>query len=171
MSGRIKTEEVVPVLVDITKGIIGDKAVELIMKSLGDDASGEELVFAFAEKIQELFGERGGFATMRQLGREVAKTMMRENPQERWEIILENALGDLGFAERIEKGENEAYICKCVFYKILDGRNLKPVEHSVCWAGWGFIEGFAKEMYGVKGVQWKERDYDNEKCRFEYISL
>ena len=162
-------EEVISILVKLTKNIIGDKAVELVLSDLGENISGRQLVFAFAEKIQDLFGEKGGFSTMRQLGREVAKTMMEQNPQEKWEEVMELALNELGFAERVEREENAAYICKCVFYEILDDRNLKPVEHSVCWAGWGFIEGFAKQMYGAKGVQWTERDYENEKCKFEYI--
>ncbi|WP_297457328.1 hypothetical protein [Persephonella sp.] len=162
-------EEVISILVKLTKNIIGDKAVELILKDLGEDISGRQLVFAFAEKIQDLFGEKGGFSTMRQLGREVAKTMMEQNQKENWEKVMEQALNELGFAERVEREENAAYICKCVFYEILDDRSLKPTEHSVCWAGWGFIEGFAKHMYGAKGVQWKERDYENEKCKFEYI--
>ncbi|MDQ7056278.1 MAG: hypothetical protein Q9M89_07415 [Persephonella sp.] len=50
----------------------------------------------------KLLGEKGGFSSMRQLGREIAKHLMSENPKEEWESILENALTEFGFA-RIEK--------------------------------------------------------------------
>ncbi|MEZ0323629.1 MAG: hypothetical protein ABWJ98_04890 [Hydrogenothermaceae bacterium] len=115
-----------------------------------------------------MFGQKGGYAIIRQLGREVAKVLMQNHPKEEWESLLEKSLNTFGFAYKIERNQNEAYICNCVFYEgVLKPRNLRPVEHCVCWCGWGFIEAFVKGLEeGVKGIQWVERDYENKKCRF-----
>jgi len=163
------TQEVIDTLVNLMKNILGERTVNIITNKLGENISGRELIFSFADETQKLLGQKGGFSAMRQLGRELAKSLMSQNPAEQWEEILENALYEFGFAKRIEKKKDRAYICSCVFYEILDRNNLKPIEHCVCWAGWGFIEGFVKEMEGVRGIQWKERDYENEKCRFDFI--
>lgn len=163
------TQEVVDTLVNLMKNVLGERAVNIVLNKLGDSISGRELIFAFADETQKLLGEKGGFSSMRQLGRELAKYLMSKNPKEEWEDILENALYEFGFAKRIEKDKDRAYICSCVFYEILEKNNLNPVGHSVCWAGWGFIEGFVKEMENVKGIQWVERDYEKEKCRFDFI--
>ncbi len=163
------TQEVVNTLIGLMKNILGEKTVNIILNQLGEDISGRELIFSFADETQKLLGEKGGFSSMRQLGRELARSLMNENPPNQWEKILENALYEFGFAKRIEKEKNFAYICSCVFYEILEKNSLKPIEHCVCWAGWGFIEGFVKEMEGAKGIKWVERDYENEKCRFDFV--
>ncbi|WP_457627535.1 hypothetical protein, partial [Persephonella sp.] len=153
------TAEVVETLVNLMRNILGNRAVDIILGRLGEGATGRELIYAFADETQNLLGEKGGFSSMRQLGRELARSLMSANPREKWEELLENALNEFGFARKIEKEKDRAFICQCVFYEILEGKNLKPTEHSVCWAGWGFIEGFVKEMEGAIGIQWVERDY------------
>ncbi|MFT4644747.1 MAG: putative hydrocarbon binding protein [Planctomycetota bacterium] len=62
--------------------------------------------------------------------------------------VLVAALNDFGFAQEIIKEENQAFICNCVFYDILQSKALKPIPHSVCWADGGFIEGFMRELKG-----------------------
>ncbi|WP_457643632.1 hypothetical protein [Persephonella sp.] len=163
------TAEVVETLVNLMRNILGNRAVDIILGRLGEGATGRELIYAFADETQNLLGEKGGFSSMRQLGRELARSIMSSNPRDKWEELLENTLNEFGFARKIEKEKDRAFICQCVFYEILEGKNLKPTEHSVCWAGWGFIEGFVKEMEGAIGIQWVERDYENEKCRFDFI--
>ena len=44
------------------------------------------------------------------------------------------------------------------------------IEHSVCWTGWGFIEGFMREIEGIKAIEWSSRDYENNRCQFNYIT-
>lgn len=166
---KVITQEVINKLVELMKNILGERAVNIVLRQIGEDATGRELVYAFANETQNLLGQKGGFSAMRQLGRDLAKSLMKENPREMWDEILETALYEFGFAKRIEKEKDKAFICSCVFYEILNRNGLKPIEHSVCWAGWGFIEGFVKEMEGAKGIQWKERDYENERCRFDFI--
>jgi hypothetical protein len=45
--------------------------------------------------------------------------------------VLVAALNDFGFAQEIIKEENQAFICNCVFYDILQSKALKPIPHSV----------------------------------------
>jgi predicted hydrocarbon binding protein len=168
-------KEVIDTLVSLTRNILGDKAVDQILnniaKKVGDNLTGRDIVFAFTDEIQNIYGQNGGYAIVRQLGREVAKVLMEKHPKEEWEEVLEKALNEFGFAYKIERNKNEAYICSCVFYEgVLKPRNLNPVEHCICWYGWGFIEGFVKNLEeGVKGIQWVDRDYENRKCKFIYL--
>ncbi|MCX7760328.1 MAG: hypothetical protein N2Z81_04000 [Hydrogenothermaceae bacterium] len=168
-------QEVIDTLISLTKNILGEKAVNQILnevsKKASENASGRDIVFAFADEVQNMFGQKGGYAIIRQLGREVAKVLMQNHPKEEWESLLEKSLNTFGFAYKIERDQNEAYICNCVFYEgVLKARNFGPVEHCVCWCGWGFIEGFVRGLEeGVKGIQWVERDYENQKCRFVFI--
>lgn len=168
-------KEVIDTLISLTKNILGEKAVKQILsevsKKTSENTSGRDIVFAFADEVQNMFGQKGGYAVIRQLGREVAKVLMQNHPKEEWESLLEKSLNTFGFAYKIERNHNEAYICNCVFYEgVLKPRNLGPIEHCVCWCGWGFIEGFVRGLEeGVKGIQWVERDYENQKCRFIFI--
>jgi hypothetical protein len=176
--GEIKgqiNQEVIDTLVSLTKNILGDKAVEQILNTIcekiGNQCSGRDIVFAFADEIQNMYGQKGGYAIVRQLGREVAKVLMEKHPKEEWEDLLEKSLNTFGFAYKIERNKNEAYICNCVFYEdVLKPRNLGPIQHCVCWCDWGFIEAFVKGLEeGVKGIQWVERDYENQKCKFIFL--
>jgi len=168
-------QEVINTLIDLTKAIIGEKAVDNIVKSVNEknkeNAVGKDIVFAFADEIQNMYGQNGGNAIIRQLGREIAKSLMEKHSKEEWEDLLEKSLNAFGFAYKIERNENEAYICNCVFYEgNLKPRGLGPIEHSVCWCGLGFIEGFIRELEeGVKFIKWKERDYENKKCKFVFL--
>jgi hypothetical protein len=168
-------QEVINALMDLSKRIVGEKTVDNIMKSImeknKENATGKDIVFAFADEIQNLFGQNGGYAIIRQLGREVAKSLMEKHPKEEWEDLLEKSLNTFGFAYKIERNSSEAYICNCVFYEgNLKPRGLKPTEHCVCWGGWGFVEGFVRELEpGVKGIKWVERDYENQKCKFVFL--
>jgi len=165
------TEEVINILVDLMKSVIGDNAVNIILSNLSveEGAKGRYIVFAFAESSTNLLGRKGAFATLRQVGRELSKVMMSKHPRGEWDFILTTALNNFGFAQQIIKDEDKAFICNCVFYDILKSKSLKPIEHSVCWAGWGFIEGFMKELKGIKGIQWKKRINAEKRCQFDYI--
>jgi len=134
-----------------------------------DNKEGRDVIYIFAEEAQNLLGDKGAYASLRQVGRELARILMKKNPKEKWKSVLENSLNEFGFAKKIEKDKGYAYICGCVFYEILDKNGIKPIQHAVCWAGWGFIEGFVKEMDGVKGIRWTERNMIDEKCKFEFI--
>lgn len=176
--GEIKgqiNQEVIDTLVSLTKSILGDKAVELILntvrKKVGNQSSGRDIVFAFADEIQNMYGPKGSYAIVRQLGKGVAKFLMEKHPKEEWEDLLEKSLNTFGFAYKIERNKNEAYICNCIFYEgVLKPRNLGPIQHCICWFGWGFIEGFVKGLEeNVEGIQWVERDYENQKCKFIFL--
>ncbi len=170
LKGEI-TQEVVETLVDLMKDIIGEKAVNIVLRQFPREAQlpGRDLVFRFAEETEKLLGTKGAYAILRQMGRELAKSLAAKLPEDQWPRALEVSLNKFGFAERIEKASDHANICSCVFYPILEERNLPPVGHAVCWAGWGFIEGFVKLMDGTRGIQWVERDLERKACKFEFL--
>ena len=171
IKGKI-TQEVIDILIDLMKTVIGDNAVEIILKriKIENNAKGKTIVFAFAEASTKMLGKKGAFATLRQVGRELSKTMMAKHPKEEWELILSTALNDFGFAQEIIKKDDKAFICNCVFYDILKSKLLKPIQHSVCWTGWGFIEGFMRELKGIRGIQWKKRIQEEKRCQFDYLT-
>ena len=171
IKGKI-TEDVINTLVDLMRSVIGSRGVDVILKSLSveEGAQGRYVIFAFAESSTEILGKKGAFATLRQVGRELAKVMMTKHPRDEWENVLSTALNSFGFAQQIIKEGDKAFICNCVFYDILKENALKPIQHSVCWAGWGFIEGFMKELKGIKGIQWKKRNNIEKRCQFDYIT-
>ncbi len=164
------TQETVNTLLELFKKTVGDKGVKLLMNRISKDLSGKELVYEIASTTMEIYGTKGSYAVVRQLGRELAKSLMEKYPKEMWQNILENALREFGFAQKIELGEDNACICSCVFYDILQNNGLKPTQHAVCWCGWGFIEGFVREMEGVRGIEWKSRNVKEEKCIFEFVT-
>ena len=77
--------------------------------------------------------------------------------------------GDIHRLDRILKSEGKSFICNCVFYSVLQRNNLEPIEHSVCWTGWGFIEGFMREIKDIKAIKWVSRDIENNGCQFDYV--
>jgi predicted hydrocarbon binding protein len=164
-------EEVINTLVSLVESTIGLNAVKVVINNtdINKKMEGREILYQFAEAMQKTLGEKGAFASMRQVGRDLARYLMENYPREEWDEVLENALNDFGFARRIDKKKDKAYICDCVFFEILDKNNKKPISHAICWAGWGFIEGFVKEMENAKGIEWKERDYSKNMCRFDFI--
>lgn len=165
------TKEVIDTLIGLMKDVIGEKAVNIVLNgiNIGEDAKGKEIVYAFAESTTNILSKKASFAILRQVGRELALSMMGNSDKSEWESILATALNDLGFAQQIIKDENEAFICNCVFYNILKSNELQPIEHSVCWTGWGFIEGFMREIKDIKAIKWVARDVENNRCQFDYV--
>jgi len=165
------TKEVIDTLISLMTDVIGEKAVKIILNGLnvGEDAKGRDIVYAFAESTTNMLSKKASFAILRQVGRELAQVIMSKHNREDYDFVLETTLNDLGFAQKIEKNENNAFICNCVFYSVLQRNNLEPIQHSVCWTGWGFIEGFMRVLKDIRGIQWKERDVVNNRCEFAYI--
>jgi iron uptake system EfeUOB component EfeO/EfeM len=75
-------QEVINTLIDLTKAIAGEKVVDNIMRSImeknKENVIGKDIVFTFADEIQNLFVRKGGYAIIRQLGRELAKSLMEK---------------------------------------------------------------------------------------------
>ena len=165
------TQEVVNTLIELMTDVIGKNAVAIVLRQFppGEQPPGRELVFRFAEETEKLLGTSGAYAVLRQVGRDLAKRVSSTLPREQWQEALEKSLNNFGFADSIKKGDDHANICNCVFYPILEEKDRSPVDHPVCWAGWGFIEGFVKLMEGVKGIKWVGRDYEKKFCRFDYL--
>lgn len=164
-------DEVVKVITDLIADVIGRPAVNLILNQCQQQGtlSGADLIYACAQETQAILGNKGGYATLRQVGRSLAKQLMANHPRTEWQSVLETALNQFGFASGIEKEAGRSFICNCVFYDKLAAAGLAPVEHTVCWAGWGFIEGFVRAMdSNVKSIRWINRDMDNRRCEFEY---
>lgn len=170
IKGRIN-EQVFNTVTDLIADVIGRPAVNLVLKrcSSQGELAGEDLMYAFAQEIQSILGDKGSYATLRQVGRALAKHLMTQYPQEEWTLVLETALNHFGYASGIEKCSNRAFICNCVFYDKLAAANIQPTRHAVCWTGWGFIEGFMKGIEGIKSIQWIARDVENRKCNFEFL--
>jgi predicted hydrocarbon binding protein len=168
-------QEVINTLIDLTKAIIGENGIDNILRLANErdkeNYTGKDIIFAFTDEIQNMFGQHGGNAIIRQLGRELVKSLMEKHPREEWEDLLEKFLNTFGFAHKIERNENEAHVCNCAFYEgVLKPRGLKPIEHCVCWFELGFIEGFVRELEtGAESVKWEERDYENQKCKFVFL--
>ena len=163
------TKEVVETLVRLMQGVIGDLPVKLILKEINLEASGKEIVYAFADKTSDILSKKASFAILRQVGRELAESIMSKHDESQWIGILQTSLNDLGFAQQIVKKKTCSLICNCVFYNKLKSNNLEPTEHSVCWVGWGFIEGFMCRIENLKGIQWVGRDLENNSCQFDYL--
>lgn len=165
------TEEVVNKLVGLMEDVIGKGAVGIVLKQFpeGEHPPGKDLVFLFAEETQNLLGTAGAFAVLRQVGRDLAKDVAASVPKDQWQQAMEESLNTFGFADSITKGSDDSSINNCVFYQILEERQIEPTGHAVCWAGWGFIEGFMKQMEGIKGIKWVGRDLGTHSCKFTYL--
>ncbi len=165
------TEEVIDILVDLTRNVIGFNVGSVVLRELKieNPNDGREIVYKFAESIENTLGKNGAFATLRQVGRDLANKIMDENPESEWKFLFENALREFGFAQMVKQETNKAFICNCVFYDILQNDNLEPTQHPVCWTGWGFIEGFMKEFEGIQRIKWSHRDVENRRCQFDFI--
>ena len=166
---RTISRETIDILINLSEKILGEKGMEVVLRRTDKELSGRELVYNLASVMMEIYGQKGSFAIIRQLGRDLAKSLMEKYPENLWINILENALREFGFARRIRLEEGEACICNCVFYELLEQNNLKPIEHAVCWCGWGFIEGFMREMNKASAIEWSYRDYEKEECHFKFL--
>ena len=166
------SKEILEEIYTLIEGIIGEKSLRLLKRRIEEKGIKDvpRILFEVADEMGKLLGKRGAYATLREVGREVARNLMQKYPREEWERIFEEGLNIMGFAKGVKREGNRACICSCIFYpQFLEPRKLKPTEHPICWIGWGFIEGFMKEFTGALGVEWKERDYVREQCWFEVI--
>lgn len=174
MSSNIKgniSKEVTDILIELMKNIIGTKTVTLILTKLEaeEKAKGKDIIYAFAESTANILSKKASFSILRQVGRDLAASIISTHDSCEWEKALQETLNHLGFAQKIIKDDDKAFICDCVFYNMLQKNNLNPTEHPVCWTGWGFIEGFMRELKNVKSIQWVNRDLKNKRCQFDYI--
>jgi len=170
MRGDVK-QDVIDTFVTLTEGIIGKNATNLVVnkcKANGSD-SGKDLIFALTDQIQMILGDKGAFAVIRQVGRDIAKMIINETDEENLIAAMESNLALFGFADGIECGKECSHICNCVFYDRLVENNIAPIEHAVCWCGLGFIEAFSRKIEGVKSIEWVSRDIEAKKCKFNYI--
>ena len=165
------SQDVIEVLVGLTRGVIGYSIGTVMLRELNleENPNGREILYRFAGTIEDTLGKNGAFATLRQVGRDLAQKLMDENPEEEWKGLFNNALREFGFAQEIKDTENEAFICSCVFYDMLQENNKAPTEHPICWTSWGFIEGFMRVFKDVKRIQWAGRDIEAKRCKFDFI--
>jgi len=166
------SEEILENIYNLLEEIVGQKAIKLLKRRIEEKGITDvsRIIFEAAQEMGHLLGTKGAYATLREVGRSVARNLMSAHPKEEWDDIFRKGLNLMGFAKGVKREGNRACICSCIFYpQFLEKRNLKPTEHPICWIGWGFIEGFMKEFTGALGVQWKKRDYEREQCWFEVI--
>ena len=166
------SNEIVEDLFRILDSIVGSKAVSLLKRRIGEKGltSPVDIAFEISTTLGEIFGEKGAFATLREIGRQVARDLMENHPREEWEQIFQKGLNLLGFAKGVERKGDLACICSCVFYpQYLQREGFEPIKHPVCWMGLGFVEGFMKAFTGAHGVRFKERDCEGNKCWFELV--
>ena len=161
--------QVLDILVDKVTGLVGERAVNVL--STLDDADRTQppdprIVYNLGNELEEVFGKKGAFALLRQVGREIGLFFTNGKESDEAADILAVTLRQLGFAYAIRLDEEDAYICQCVFYKFLEEDGFGPIQRPVCWTGWGFIEGCLSNVNGAHHVQWKERDYEAKACRF-----
>ena len=167
------TEELLEVIYKNLSQIVGDKALKLLRRKAEEEGENNipKIIFEIAGEMEKLFGSKGAYSVLRELGRTVAHQLMEAYPKEKWQEIFEKGLNIMGFAKGVKKEPTRACICSCIFYpQFLGPKNLKPTEHPVCWIGWGFIEGFMKAFTGAAGVRFTERDYENQACWFEIVN-
>jgi len=163
------------ILDDILKhlsAIVGHRATELILKRIENYNDLPAVVFELANQLGDIFGSKGAYSVLRELGRTVARDLMENHPPEEWEEIFQNGLKIMGFAKGVKMDSDRACICSCVFYpQFLEKKNLQPTHHPVCWIGWGFVEGFMKALTGAKGVEFVNRDFEKEQCWFKIVKF
>ncbi|NPB05079.1 MAG: hypothetical protein GXO08_01715 [Aquificae bacterium] len=167
------TEELLEDLYRRLADILGEKMVRLFKRKISQKQITRvpQIIFAVAGEMEKTLGRMGAYASLRELGRSVARDLMAQHPKEEWEKIFEEGLAIMGFAKGVQREPNRACICSCIFYpQFLSKKGLQPTEHPVCWIGWGFIEGFMKEFTGATGVRFAGRDFENERCWFEVVN-
>lgn len=167
--GEINTE-IINIIIKMMESILGKNMVQIILNRCHHDnvLSSTELVYAFAQETQTLLGHKGSYATLRQVGRSIAKGLMAQHPKAEWKNILKQTLNHFGYAYCIEQEIDKAFIVQCVFYDKLTEEGLQPTQHAVCWIGWGFIEGFMKPLENIKSINWVCRDIAHQRCEFVF---
>ena len=164
----IPEEEVLKELLEVSEVVLGQKAVSMLKRKIEEKNLSRlsEIVFELAQNLQDIFGEKGSHAVMRQIGREVAKRLSKQYPPQSWERVFRVELRMIGFAEGIGDQDNFVYIRSCVFYpNFLEPRGLSPLQHCVCYGCVGFIESFLNLLEGEKGIEWVKRE--ENKCFFK----
>jgi len=168
-------EQVAFFIMEISKTVLGERASGVFSHMLSSEhgtqnLSSREMLITFAEKIKEIMGEKGAQAVIRQIGREVAKALQKEYPEEDYEKLLEMSSSILGLTEKIYRDEKGIYSYNCVVYPLIKEKGYEAMEHPGCWGCLGFIEAFAVKLEkGARGVKWAERDVPNNVCKFIYI--
>ena len=162
---------VINTIAELMQDVIGKKSVDVLYKRClqNGNPSGKAFAYAFAEEAQNILGQKGGYITLKEVGRNLAKKLMQQYPQDQWDNIFKYAVNDFGFASHIETQCDTASICNCVFYDTLAAKNLQATEHAICWLGWGLVEEFLKPLKNVKRIQWVNRDLEMKKCEFQYL--
>lgn len=167
--------ELVNTIINVTKKLVGDYSIDKVLNKLADSnlsLDGQQLLFAFTDGIQKKYGVNGAFATMRQIGREVAKGLIADHSSSEWEHMLDLGLRKMGFNVLPFENDKEACVFDCVYLRILESVELKPVEHCICWMGWGFIEGFIRMFEDdLVSKQWVNRNLKEKKCCIRYRSF
>ncbi len=161
--------QVLDILASKVQGLVGEGAMSVLTTLENADRTqppDPRIVYDLGNEMEELFGKKGAFALLRQAGREIGKNFTDGKKSDEAAEILASTLRQLGFAYEIKLEDNDAYICKCVFYKFLEADGHGPVQKPVCWTGWGFIEGCLSNVNGAHHVKWKSRDKEAQACRF-----
>lgn len=161
--------QVLDIVIEKLAGLIGPSAMKVLKTMDGADRSqppSPRIVYNLGNELADLVGDKGAFALLRQVGREIGIMFTDGKDAETAREILNLTLRQLGFAYEIKLDSKDAYICKCVFYDYLKEDGYAPVEKPVCWTGWGFIEGCLKNVNGAHHIKWQERDYEKKACRF-----
>ncbi|MDY6993892.1 MAG: hypothetical protein SVR94_14995 [Pseudomonadota bacterium] len=160
--------DLVDVMTVLMEDILGTPTVKMILNrcQCNQRVLPQELVYTLAQETQKLLGNKGAYASLRQVGRSLAKNLIKQAPPEEWSRLFEQSLNDFGYAQRVEKKTDRAFICQCVFYERLTQEQLQPIQHAVCWIGWGFIEGFMKTLEHIRSVEWAGRDIAHQRCEF-----
>ena len=162
--------QVLDIIIGKLGDLIGEGAITVLRTIQEADRSAPpnpQLVYRLGNELEEVVGKKGAFSLLRQVGREVGEMFTGGKSPEEATEILAVTLRNLGFAYEIRVQDEEAYICKCVFYDLLAADGHKPIQKPVCWTGWGFIEGCMKNVNGAHHVQWKGRNIEARECRFE----
>lgn len=167
----IISTEIISILVNLAKGVIGNNVGGVILREMeiNDFTNAKEIIYKFSSTVENIIGKNGAFATLRQIGRDLATKILEENPKHEWSLLFNNAMNEFGFANMIKHRDGSTFMCNCVFYNVLQKEGLEPTEHPVCWAGWGFVEGFMKEFENIQRIIWVGRDNDAKICKFDFI--
>ena len=168
------SQEIIDDLLQVLDSIVGPKAVNVIKRRIEEKGlkTPQEIAYEVAKDLEEIFGTKGAFATLREVGRQVARDLMKNHPKEEWEEVFQKGLNVMGYAKGVKREGDRACICSCVFYpQFLEKEGIEPIKHPVCWMGLGFVEGFMKAFTGANGVRFKERDFSNEACWFELVKF
>lgn len=165
------SEEIIDILVSLTKGVLGDVKHKQLLEDLQfeDKHDSRTFIYKFASSLEKLNGKNDAFSTLRIVGRQFSQKLMEIFPENEWNNLFIDSLRYFGFAQKIKKTDNAAFICNCVFYDKLQKDGLEPTEHPICWTGWGLIEGFMKEFENVDGIIWASRNIEKKRCKFDFI--